>query len=77
MVCIYRSPSQTQEQFEIFPETSWMRFQVLKACQPTGSILAGDFNVILSIWYSSDKYNGTGLEVDAFHSASLRNDPLP
>lgn len=66
MTCLYRLPSQNQEQFGTVCENLINVLSGINKQQPEGSIPVVDFNAKLSKWCLSDKYNKTGQEVDAF-----------
>ena len=66
LTCLYRSPSQNQEQFESFCENFIDVLSDINNQQPTCSILVGDFNAKLSKRCPSDKDSKAEQDTDTF-----------
>ena len=64
--CLYRWPSQNQEQFQSFCESLIDVLSGINKLQPTCSILVGDFNANLSKLCPSNKDNKARQGNDAF-----------
>ena len=62
---LYRSPSQSHEELESFCSSLDSLLSNRNDQHPTCSIVIGDFNATCSKWYSSDKDNTAGLELDS------------
>ena len=63
--CLYRSPSQTKEEFEEFcPDLNLLLSKVSDLNIPL-SVITGDFNARSSKWWSLDKENAEGQEINS------------
>ena len=63
--CLYRSPSQSHEDLESFCYSLDSLLSNINNQHPACSIVIGDFSVKCSKWYTSDKDNTVGLELDS------------
>ena len=66
---MYRSPSQTQDEFEEFCNDLNLLLSNVNDVNVTLSVITGDFNVKLSSWWSLDKDNAEGREINSLTSA--------
>ena len=69
-IALYRSPSQSQDDFETFSDNFEMTLETLA---PKGSFLMsiiGDFNTKSCDWYSHDKTNFKGSTIESITSQS-------
>ena len=66
LTCLYRSPSQNQEQLQSFCEKLVDVLSAINKQQPTCSILVCDFNAKLSKWCPSKKDNKACQNIDTF-----------
>ena len=57
---LYRSPSQTQDEFQIFRSNLELNLDSLSSCNPFVTILIGDFNVKSKQWCEIDKTSFEG-----------------
>ena len=62
-IFLYRSPSQTQDEFEKFLENLERNLDCLFQSKPFLSLVIGDFNIKSSNWYYHDKFR-SGNAVD-------------
>ena len=67
--CLYRSPSQTQDEFEEFCNDLNLLLSNVNDVNATLSVITGDFNAKLSRWWSLDKDNAEGREINSLTSA--------
>ena len=76
--CLYRSPSQTQDEFEEFCNDLNLISSSVNDVNATLSVITDDFNV-KSRWWSLDKDNAEGREINSLTSAygysQLNNKP--
>ena len=63
--CLYRSPGHSHEELESFCSSLDSLLSNRNDQHPACSIVIGDFNATCSKWYSSDKDNTAGLELDS------------
>ena len=65
---LYRSPSQSLEEFERF-KNGWVNTILnIKNCNPFLTIFLGDFNARNILWWSGDAINSEGLDVNLLSS---------
>ena len=64
LISLYRSPSQSQEEFEKFSENLERNFDDLLQSNPFLVVVIGDFNIKSSNWYCRDKSSLEGDTVD-------------
>ena len=69
--CMYRSPSQTQDEFEEFYNDLNLLLCNVNDVNATLSVITGDFNAKLSSWWSLDKNNAEGREINCLKSACV------
>ena len=60
---IYRSPSQTNDEFEVFLSNFQMLLDEINNRKPSLSVIAGDFNARCSSWWSNDINTTEGLKL--------------
>ena len=60
---IYRSPSQTMEQFSLFRQKWEETIVNINDCSPDISLYIGDFNARNSNWWQNDLTNRQGVEI--------------
>ena len=65
---LYRSPSQSSDQFEIFLSNFESTLDDIASKNPFLSIVIGDFNAKSSNWYSKDKTSLEGSKIDKLTS---------
>ena len=68
--CLYRSPSQTQDEFEELCNDLNLTLSSVNDVKATLSVITGDFNV-KSRWWSLDKDNAEGREINSLTSACV------
>ena len=66
--CIYRSPSQSSDEFEVFCEDVESTLSNLNHETPLCSIVLGDFNAKNKKWLVTDNNNRPGVELDRLFS---------
>ena len=71
ILSLYRSPSQNSEEFESFLTNFEHHLSDINACQPSVSVILGDFNARSTSWWSSDI---DSLEGSKLFSLSILND---
>ena len=67
--CLYRSPSQTQDEFEEFCNELNLLLSDVNDVNATLSVITGDFNAKSSRWWSLVKDNAEGREINSLRSA--------
>ena len=67
--CLYRSPSQKQDEFEEFYNDLNLLLFNINDVNPTLSVITGDFNAKSSRWWSRDKDNAEIQEINSLPSA--------
>ena len=67
--CLYRSPSQKQDEFEEFYIDLNLLLFNINDVNPTLSVITGDFNAKSSRWWSLDKDNAEIQEINSLPSA--------
>ena len=60
---IYRSPSQTNDEFDIFLSNLQLLLNDINYRKPSLSVVTGDFNSRCSSWWSSDINTAEGLKL--------------
>ena len=68
--CIYRSPSQSSDEFDDFYINFENTLSKLNVESPLCSIVLGDFNAKCSKWYSEDISDRCGLELETLSTCS-------
>ena len=66
---MYRSPSQTQDEFEELCNGLNLLLSNVNDANATLSVITGDFNTKLSGWWSLDKDNAEGSKINSLTSA--------
>ena len=66
---MYRSPSQTQDEFEEFCNDLKLLLSSVNDVNATLSVITGDFNTKSSRWWSLDKDNAEGRKINSLTSA--------
>ena len=69
LICIYHSPSQSCDEFEIFCVNFDLLLNNINDEFPTSSIVTGDFNARCSSWWKNDITNTPGQETDSLTSS--------
>ena len=64
ITALYRSPSQSSEQFLLFKDKLELTVENINQCSPYLSLLLGDFNVRNSDWWEGDTTNVQGIEIN-------------
>ena len=67
-MCFHRSPIQTQDEFEEFCHDLNFLWSNINDVNATLSVINGDFNVKSSRWWSLDKDNAKGREMNSLTS---------
>ena len=79
ITCLYRSPSQSDHEFNIFINDLEIALSKLNLESPLISVVLGDFNAKCNKWLSTDINNVSGVELDKLFSLSgftqLINEP--
>ena len=70
LTCVYRSLSQTHDEFEDFCTKFYLLMSNINNEFPLCSIIAGDFNARCSRWWKNDITNSTGQEIDSLTSSA-------
>ena len=70
LTCAYRSPSQSQEEFEIFSTKFDILLRQINDEFPLCSIVTGDFNARCTNWRKDDITNSTGREIASLTSSA-------
>ena len=66
---MYRSPSQTQDEFEVFCNDLILLLSNVNDVNATLSLTTGDFNAKSYRWWSLGKDNSQGWEINSLTSA--------
>ena len=63
-IVLYRSPSQSEDDFETFLKNFKLNLDTILAKNPFLTVVLGDFNVKSNLWCKSDKtlYEGSKIE---------------
>ena len=64
LVALYRSPSQTQDDFLSFSQNFELTLETLSKNKPYVLVATGDFNAKLTHWYSQDTNTFKGISVE-------------
>ena len=64
LTCLYRSPSQNQQEFENFCSNFDVLMDQINNELPNCSVITGDFNARCSKWWNEDITNSIGREID-------------
>ena len=67
-VVLYRSPSQSQDEFETFSDNFEMTLDILAQKNPFLMTTIGDFNAKSKNWYSQDKTSFEGKTIESITS---------
>ena len=67
---MYRSPSQTTDEFALFKHTLDLTLSRVNNYSPYLTLLLGDFNARNSAWWENDTTNMHGIDI---HDLALRN----
>ena len=67
-LCLYRSPSQTRDTFEIFADNLELTLDTLTYHNPFLIVAIGDFNAKTTNCYKNDSKSYEGLKIDAITS---------
>ena len=70
LTCAYRSPSQSQEEFEMFCTKFDILLSQINDEFPLCSIVTGDFNARCTNWRKDDITNSTGREIASLTSSA-------
>ena len=54
-VSLYRSPNQSQDDFESFADNFELHIDVVKGNNPFLTVVFGDFNIKSNLWFEGDK----------------------
>ena len=68
--CLYRSPSQTSEEFEDFCTDLNLFLSNINDLNPACSVITGDFNARSPQWWALDKENNEGREISFLTSSA-------
>ena len=68
--CLYRSPRQTSEEFEVFCTELNLFLSNINDLNPACSDITGDFNARFPQWWSLDKENNEGHEISFLTSSA-------
>ena len=69
-VALYRSPSQSQDNFETFPDNFEMTLDLVSKKNSFLLVVLGDFNAKLSQWHDKDSSTFEGISVESMTSQS-------
>ena len=64
LVSLYRSPSQSKNQFDEFCSSFNMLMSNINGKKPLASIITGNFNARSTNWWSQDITNSQGFVID-------------
>ena len=67
-VALYRSPSQSQDEFEKFAKNLELNLDTISANNPFLTVVLGDFNAKSNFWYKNDKTTNEGSKIDGIAS---------
>ena len=70
LTCLYRSPSQSRDEFENFCTNFDILLSQINDKLPICSVVTGDFNSQCSRWWRNDITNFAGKEIDDFLTSS-------
>ena len=69
LVTLYRSPSQTNDEFDEFINSFEQLIDLIYNSNPYFIIILGDFNAKMSIWGENDQDTYSGIQIDAVTSS--------
>ena len=67
-VALYRSPSHSQDEFEIFAKNLELNLDAISVKNPFLTVVLGDFNVKWHLLYKNDKMTNEGSKIDGMAS---------
>ena len=67
-VALYRSPSQSKDDFEKFAKNLELNFDAVSANNPFLTVFLGDFNTKSNLWYKNNKTTNEGSKIDGITS---------
>ena len=67
-VALYRSPSQSQDEFEKLAKNLELNLDTISANNPFLTVVLGDFNAKSNLWYKNDKTINEGSKIDGIAS---------
>ena len=67
-VALYRSPSQSQDEFETFAKKLELNLDTISANNPFLTVVLGDFNAKSNLWYKKNKTTYEGSQIDGIVS---------
>ena len=67
-VSLYRSPNQSQDDFESFVNNFELIIDAITANNPFLTIVLGDFNITSNLWFKGDKTSYEASKIDAITS---------
>ena len=67
-VALYRSPSQSQDEFEKFAKNLELNLDTVSANNPFLTVVLGDFTAKSNLWYKNDKTTNEGSKIDGIAS---------
>ena len=70
MSVIYRSPSQNNSEFDSFLSNLEQLLRDISTCNPTVSVITGDFNARSSSWWSEDINTSEGTKLYSLTSSN-------
>ena len=76
LTCLYRSPSQKDDEFETFCSDLTFLLNNINNFQPSCSVLLGDFSAKHSKWFSTDKNNKSGIVLENITSTAGYNQTI-
>ena len=65
---LYRSPTKTQDEFQIFKSNQELNLDSLSRCNPCLTIMIGDFNAKSKQWCKIDETNFEGSQIQLLTS---------
>ena len=67
-ISLYRSPNQSQDDFESFTNNFELNIDAVTANNPFLTVVHGDFNIKSNLWFKGDKTSYEGSKIDAIAS---------
>ena len=67
-ISLYRSPNQSQDDFESFADNFELNIDAVTANNPFLTVFLGDFNIKSNLWFKGDKTSYEGSKIDALTS---------
>ena len=64
-VSLYRSPNQSEDDFESFANNFELNIDAVTANNPFLTVVLGDFNIKSNLWFKGDKTSYEGSKIDA------------